>query len=127
MRRRAFSLALIIGLVAWGCDSGPSGPGNLVGTVQSVDRPVGGAVLEVVGKGIQGFSGAGGSRVFWAPKGTTDTYRVVVITPTAGDPQFQVAVADLGAGKPRATVISVVDGSNLTLPPTSDYKVRFKR
>jgi hypothetical protein len=82
-------------------------------------------VLEVVGSGIQGFSGAGGTKVFWAPQGTPSVYRVIVVGETAGDLPFSVSVQDLADRKPRATVVSLVDLNNLPVPVTKDHKVKF--
>jgi hypothetical protein len=126
MRRVLLASALVFSL-AWGCDSGPAGPGSFLGTVQSEGPPLGGAVLEVVGKGIEGFSGVGDTRVFWAPQAAANTYRVVVIAPTPGDPQFQVSVQNLGAGRPKAALLGLVGGDNRTLPVTNDYRVRLRR
>ena len=122
---RRLVTVLVFLLPAWGCDSGPSGPGDLSGEVRSTGTDLGGAVLQVVGKGIDGFSGVGGSRVFWAPMSVDDSYRVVVFTESPGDLQFRVSVQDLEERAPSATVVSLVDGQNLNLPVTGDYQVRF--
>ncbi len=126
MKRTALALSLAV-LLALGCDSGPSGPGKYLGTIQAAGAPLGGAVLEVAGKEIEGFSGAGGTRVFWAPQAAPNTYRVVIIAPSAGDLQFQVSVQDLGVGKPRASLVSLVGDDNRTIPVTGDYRVRLRR
>jgi len=126
---RRVALAAALALLALGCDSGPSGPGELVGSLKSPGPALGGVVLEVAGKGIDGFSGSGGSTVFWAPRaGIQDSYRVVVIQPgPTGEIRFRVAVRDLGGGKPQAAVANLVGGDNVTLPATNDYKVTFRR
>jgi hypothetical protein len=84
-------------------------------------------VLEVVGKGIEGFSSAGATRVFSAPTATADTHRVILVSDVPGTLQFRVSVVDVGDRKPRAAVINVVSGDNLPLPATSDYNVVFSR
>jgi hypothetical protein len=122
--RRSVVMGVLIGL-AIGCDSGPSGPGDLTGTVQTSNASVGGAVLEVVGGGIQSFSGAGGTKVFWAPQDDPRVFRLVVISPTGGELDFQVSVRDRGGRKPRATVVDLVDVDNLPVPVSKDDKVRF--
>ena len=122
--RRLAAVSVFL-LLAWGCDSGPNGPGDLTGEVRSTGADLGGAVLQVVGKGIDGFSGVGGSRVFWEPMGVDDSYRVVVITESPGDLYFRVSVQDLGERAPSATVVNLVDGQNTNLPATSDYRVSF--
>ena len=83
--------------------------------------------MEVVGKGIEGFSSAGATHVFSAPTGTEGPHRVVLVSETPGTLQFRVSVVDVGDKKPRASLINVVSGDNLPLPATSDYKVRFSR
>ncbi len=125
--RRLVLILSSLALLAWGCDSGPSGPGELTGSVQTPGPPLGGAVLEVAGKGITGFSGAGGTQVLWAATATADTYRVVLVSQTPGPLQFRVAVEDRGGRKPDATVVSLVSGENLPLPPTDGYRVSFTR
>jgi hypothetical protein len=82
-------------------------------------------VLEVVGRGVQGFSGAGGTKVFWAPQNDPKVHRVVVIGQGGGDLEFLVSVEDRANRKPRATVVNLVDMENRSLPVTNDYKVRF--
>jgi hypothetical protein len=118
-----------LSLLAWGCDSGPKGPGEFVGSVESPGPLLGGVVLEVAGKGIEGFSGAGGSRVFWAAReGFQDSYRVMVIQPSASaEIQFRVSLMDLAEGRPRASIANLVGGDNFTLPATPEYRVRFRR
>jgi hypothetical protein len=122
---RRLAAILTVALLGWGCDAGPSGPGILDGVVLSTGTDLGGAVLQVVGTGIEGFSGVGGSRVYWAPVGGDDTYRVIVITESAGDLHFQVAVQDLGDRRPVAAVVNLVNDQNVNIPATSDFKVRF--
>jgi hypothetical protein len=122
-----FMVGMVVALLAGACDPGPSGPGDLNGSLESVGAPLGGAVLEVVGKGIQGFSSSGGTRVFWAATGSPDTYRVVLINGSPGTLDFRVAVEALERKKPSAAVINVVSEGNLPLPATTDYRVRFSR
>ena len=125
MRRLAWLISGLILVVA--CDSGPSGPGELTGILETPGPVLGGAVLEVVGKGVTGFSGSGGTHVFSASTGTENTYRVVLLAQTPGPLQFRVSVQDTGAKKPSVSVVSVVTGGNISLPPTADYTVRFTR
>jgi hypothetical protein len=122
-------LVLLVGtaLTLAACDPGPSGPGDLTGFVETPGPVLGGAVLEVVGKGITGVSGSGGTQVFFAPTGAEGTYRVVLLAQTPGQLQFRVAVQDRGAKKPAVSFVGVVNESNLPLPATADYGVRFSR
>lgn len=125
MRRIAW---LAVGLMLVGaCDSGPSGPGELTGILETPGPVLGGAVLEVVGKGVTGFSGSGGTHVFSAATGTADTYRLVLLAQNPGPLQFRVSVQDKGAKKPSVSVVSVVTGANVSVPATADYTVRFTR
>lgn len=122
--RRLLSLMALATLLA-GCDSGPNGPGDLAGSVRSRSSSLGGAVFEVVGKGIESFSGAGGTKVFWSRQGNPNTYRVIVVGEGGGELTFKVSVQDRGDGKPRATLISLVDQGNNPLPVTKDHEVKF--
>ena len=83
--------ALLLGFMM-GCDSGPDGPGDLTGSVIAPASTVGAVVFEVVGAGIEGFSGAGGTRVFWAPQETPGVYRVILVSETGGELKFNVSV-----------------------------------
>jgi hypothetical protein len=123
LRKVAF-LAL---LAAAACDSGPEGPGDLTGFLSAPEVDLGGSVLEVVGSGIVGFSGQGGSKVFWAQQDNPSVYRVVVVGPEGADPAFSVTVEDVGRRFPRAMVVSLVDRANQPVPVTKDYEVRFRR
>ncbi len=124
--KRTFGLMILV-LLAVGCDSGPDGPGDLTGSIRSPAPSVGGVVFEVVGGGIVGFSGAGGTKVFWARQENASVFRVIVIGGTGGELNFTVSVQDRGGRMPRATVVSVVDVNNLPLPVTEDYQVKFSK
>ena len=123
MRRLAGFLILAVLMV--GCDSGPQGPGDFSASVRSPGPSVGGVVLDVVGPSIEGFSGAGGSKVLWARQENTNAYRVIVIGEGGGELMFTISVMDRGDGKPKGTVVSAVDLDNRPLPVTKDYKVRI--
>ena len=115
----------VLSLWVLACDSGPDGPGDFTGTLQTNGAAVGGIVLEVVGSGIEGFSGAGGTKVFSAVQADPKVHRVIVIG-EGGDLTFQISVQDRDRGKPRATVLNAVDLQNRPLPVTQDFKVRFR-
>jgi hypothetical protein len=125
MKRLAMLLLALSPLLA--CDDGAGGPGSLTGTVSSPGPVLGGAVLEVAGKGITGFSGAGATRVFSAPTGTEDTYRVVLLTSSPGNLQFQVSVDDVSGKKPAVSIVTLTSEGNLPLPATAEYEVGFTR
>ncbi len=123
MRRSAIALVLLV--FAGGCDSGPDGPGDITGALKTPGASVGAAVLEVVGGGVQGFSGAGGTKVFWAQQNDPTIHRVVVVGSGGGDLQFQVSVEDRSKRAPRVTVINLVDTGNRSIPVSQEYKVKF--
>ena len=124
---KRFVMMLSVVVLASACDSGPSGPGALTGTVRTAGAPLGGAVLEVVGKGITGFTGAGSTQLFYAATQEEFTFRVVLISSSPGDLQFSVSVEDKGAKKPSASVVKLVSGENLPIPATADYTVAFTK
>lgn len=99
-RRGVFVAALLVA----GCDSGPKGPGALTGRATGED--LGGVLLRVEGSGIQSFAGLGGSQVYYAPvENKVDTHRVLIISPQAGDLQFEILVDDRAMEGPVVTVL----------------------
>jgi hypothetical protein len=88
---------------------------------------VGGVVFEVVGAGIETFTGSGGTRVFWARQPDPTIFRVILVGEGGGDLSFTATVQDRSKGLPRATVVSAVDLENRPLPVTNDFKVKFSR
>jgi hypothetical protein len=122
---RRLLVCAAVGLAAVGCDSGPDGPGDFTGTLRSDGLALGAVVLEVVGNGVEGFSSAGGTKVFWAVQSDPKVHRVIVIGDGFGTLSFQVSVQDRGRGKPKATVLNAVDLENRPLPVTQEFKVRF--
>jgi hypothetical protein len=125
MRHLIGFLAVVV-LVA-SCDSGPDGPGDIMGSVRSSHSSLGGVVLEVVAEGVEGFSGAGGTRVLWAPQSTPGLYRVIVIGQSGSELAFTASVKDRAMRMPRATVVGAVDLENLPLPVAEDFEVDFRR
>jgi hypothetical protein len=117
----------MVALLVAGCDSGPDGPGDLVGSVQSPASSLGGVVIEVVGPAIEDFSGEGGTKVFWARQEDPVVFRVIAIGDGGGALNFTASVQERAGKLPRATVISAVDSQNRPLPVTKEYKVRFRR
>jgi hypothetical protein len=120
--RIVFGLALALG----GCDLGPSGPGLLTATV-SGPEPLGGAVLEVVGAGIQGFEGSGGVVVVGSATSAVEPrYRVLVIDRVGGELHFTIRVDDVSRESITAAVVSATSPSNRALT-ASVVSVRVKR
>ena len=108
------------------CDWGPRGHGQLSGVVTSGAIPVGAIVLEISGPGVQGFSEAGQTRVFYAEP-TTDVYRVVLITADPDRIRFQVAVDDVRGPALTAVVVEAVDDSNAAIADLSGIGVELSR
>lgn len=113
------TLHRLVGLVALGllgvltaCDSGPSGPGTVAGTVTG-SADLGAVVLDVTWVGVQGFEGQASSQVYSAPvAGSADRYRVIVIDPVGGDLHFGIDVDDVYLEGPVVTVVSAADTAN---------------
>ena len=121
-------LVTVIGvmLVLGACDWGPRGPGQLRGVVRSGASPVGAIVLEISGPGVQGFSDAGQTRVFFAEP-STDVYRVVLV---AADPErvrFRVDMDDVRSPALTAVVIEAVDDNNVAITDLSGIAVEVNR
>ena len=75
------------------CDSGPEGPGSLIG--RATGDALGAVVLQVEGVGIQGFAGRGTTQVYWSgDPGRVNTHRVILIDPQGGDLGFEIIVED---------------------------------
>jgi len=117
----------VLAILVVGCDSLPRGPGELTGSVQSQYPSLGGAVLEVVATGVEGFSGVGGTKVFWAPQEDPVVFRVIVIGEGDGALKFSISVQDRSDRTPRGSVVHLVDSSNRSIPVTKDFDVRFTR
>jgi len=119
---RGIAALLTLALLA-ACD--PSGPGSIVGNVTGT--ALGGVVLEVEGVGIQGFGARGATRAYSAPvPNRTNVHRVILVSPTPGELEFEIMVEDLGLEGPVITVIEATDGGNLLVPPSS-ATVRIER
>ena len=98
------------------CD--PSGPGSIVGNVTGT--ALAGVVLEVEGVGIQGFGARGDTRAYSAAvPSRTNVHRLVLVSPTAGELEFEILVDDLAMESPVITVIEATDGGNALVPPST--------
>jgi len=104
-------VALAFGLLTSACDSGPKGPGQLTGRLRSGPIPVGAIVLEFTGTGITGFSGTGVTQVFSA-ENDPGVFKVIMVTPTAGEMTFQISVQDLEAPFPSVVAVEAVGADN---------------
>ena len=87
---------------------------------------MGAIVLEISGPGIQGFSEAGQTRLFFA-KRRTDVYRVVLVASDPDRIRFRVAMDDVRS--PALTVVAVeaVDDGNAPIADLGGITVEIKR
>lgn len=131
MRRRWGFRTVVLALLAWGaaCSDDPEGPG----TVEMVVRgpvPLGAAVVELVGEGIEGVDQAA---VGWselvpvAPQGSTPVHRLVVIQEEPGDLVVRLRVRDVQAVQPVTTVVEATDQADAPLPSLSGVEVSIRR
>jgi hypothetical protein len=120
---RVWLAALALGAAA--CE--PSGPGALTANVQA-PVPTGAVVVELAGRDVTGFEGAGDVRVFAAdPLATDSIRRVIVMSPSAGPLHFRIKVLDVGAPPPTAAVVDAVDAHNRKVTALTSYTVRISR
>ena len=125
MSRLVAVIAVVALLLTAACDSGPSGPGTLVGVATGTS--LGGVVLEVEGAGIRGFTGRGATRVYSGRvPGRDGVHRVIVVSPDPGDLPFEMEVDDVGMEGPVVTVVSAARGDNFVILPSS-VTVRIER
>jgi len=113
--KRRIAMPLLATLLAAtpACDSGPRGPGTLIATVEA--EGLGGALLEVSGRGITGFEGLGDTRVYDAELANApNTHRVLLVDPTGGALRFEIRVEDVGMDGPLITVVSAAGVDNDT-------------
>lgn len=107
------------------CDFGPSGPGTLVGRVSA--GALGAVVLEVEGRGIQGFTGRGSTQVYSAalPE-RPNVHRVILMDSEGGELGFEVSVDDRGMDGPFISVVQAAGADNSMLP-SGTVTVRMER
>ena len=126
MRWARLGTLMAVALTLSACDWGPRGPGQLRGIVTSGAGPVGAIVLEISGPGIQDFTDAGQTRVFFAEP-ETDVYRVVLV---AGNPdriRFRVAMDDVRRPGLTVTTVEAVDDDNAPITDLSGITVELAR
>ena len=113
-KRTTWALLALMAVTAPGCDSGPSGPGALVGTVTGPS--LGGVALQIVGRGIRGFEGLGETQAYAAPlSGTPNAFRVLLVAPQGDELRFEIQVDDVAMEDPVMTVVSAAGVDNLTM------------
>ena len=126
MRRLRLVAVTAVSLALGACDWGPRGPGQFRGIVLSDVAPVGAIVLEVSGPGVQGFSEAGQTRVFFAQP-ATDVYRVVLVVADPDRVRFRVDMDDVRSPMLTTVVVEAVDDSNAPITDLSGITVELLR
>jgi len=123
--RRAVAVLTTLWLLT-GCGVfGPKGPGSVSGRVEAQGVDLSGAVLQVNGTGIRGFSAAGGSLVYSRVQGQGDSWRVVLVNPDGAGLDFKVEVEDVASASPSAIVFDAADVSNQPVDPSANVHVSF--
>jgi hypothetical protein len=87
---------------------------------------VGAIVLEVSGPGVQGFSEAGQTRVFFAEP-ATDVYRVVLVAVDPERIRFRVEMDDVRSPMLTTVVVEALDDSNAPIIDLSGITVELLR
>ena len=126
MRRARLVTLMVVALTFGACDWGPRGRGQLTGIVTSGASPVGAIVLEISGPGIQGFTDAGQTRVFFAEL-ATDAYRVVLVASNPDRIRFRAAVDDVRRSGLTVTTVEAVDDDNAPITDLSGIIVELVR
>jgi len=111
-----------VALTLSACEWGPRGEGELSGIVTPGSVPVGAIVLEISGPGVQGFSDAGQTRVFFAEP-EPDVYRVVLVAADPDRIRFRVAMDDVRSPSLAIVVIEAVDDNNSAITDLSAITV----
>lgn len=126
MKRAAAVLLSVLFLAS--CELfGPSGSGTLSARVEATDVAVGGAVVEVRGAGVQGVRALGSTRLFQRPLDEEGAFRLVLVNPAGGPPEFGIEVDDVDGELPSAAVLSAADTDDRVLEPGADVVVRVRR
>lgn len=122
-------LALTLLIVGAACSDDPDGPGT-VDLVIRAPVPLGAAVVELVGEGIQGMEqpAQGWSELVpLAPDGTTPVHRVVVIQEEPGQLTVRLRVTDVQDVRPVTTVVEATDAADEPVTPLSQVEVVIRR
>ena len=124
-RLARLAVGVFASLVVSGCGDDP-GPGFLQVTFESSVVEVGAAVLDLQGGGLGEVEGLDGSVAVAAPNANGVT-RVVVSSTAAEAPRFRIAVQDLGADLPAASLVQAVDFDNRSLIGTALIQIRISK
>lgn len=127
MRRLLTALLTSVAAAALAaCDTAPSGPATVAGTVTG-PPDLGAVVLDVVWAGVRGFEGQGSTQVYSAPvPGEPNRHRVILVSPTGGDVSFGIRVDDLYLEGPVVTVVEAASTDDVPRP-VGDLGVLLER
>lgn len=112
-------------LAAAGCSDDPKGPGDLELRV-SAPVPLGAAVIELEGEGLQGVEQPATGWVELvpvAPRAGVPVHRLVVIREAPGPLAVRLQVTDVETVRPVAVVLEAADGNNAPLPSLASVEV----
>lgn len=119
------AVAALVGLAA--CDWGPSGEGDLRGTVAGPNGPFAAAVLMVSGEGVVDVAGEGGVRA-WSRRTGDDELRVVLLqTEESGTLHFRIRVQDVGGPTPSVALLELAGLDDEPVQVTDEHRLRIAR
>lgn len=129
IRRVLRALVVAASMAGAACSDDPDGPG-MIDLVVRAPVPLGAAVVELVGEGVEGIDqpAVGWSELVpVAPSGSTPVHRLVVIQEEPGELVVRLRVADVQDVRPVTTVIEATDQADAPLPSLSDVEVLIRR
>lgn len=116
-------LAATVALAA--CSDDPQGPGTITLTVDAA-APLGAAVLDLRGGGIEGVEEPAAGWAVLRPLATSG-HRLLVVAEQAGDLVVRIRVADLDAPLPRATLLQASGQDDRAIEVLGGIDVRVRR
>lgn len=115
-----------LGLLIVACESGPSGPGYIDGSVLADGSAPGSALLLVSGRGVIDVEGTGGT-LGWSDTGGENQIRALLVDPGPGGAlTFRVRMEDVGGPLPQVAVLQLADRNDRRFS-SADVQVRLQR
>ena len=122
---RRIAVLMILALATACSDEGPvSQPGTLTASVVGPNGAEGGALIMLLGDGVEAVSPGGGTEVYVSSADSRT--RIVLIHPTGGDLTFEVDVADV-TDPPTWVIEEVVDVDDQVRADVSAYSLEVAR